>query len=260
MRVDQKKKNATSRICDEGWREQGWKRRYSRHWEISIVKKVLPFFFPLSEVIRFAYLHPRRSSKYFHRDFLSNFAKRYLDSDSARFPSSIEHDWSKLVCLIGEAAICENASNEILSRGKCRKRRCYYAGKLWNVDSLEEVGARGNNDRKLAVSFEWRTMCNWEGQGALLYRGKRWIGSRESSLPEYKRAPVVSRTCVSKFQIKSADSPLFLPNDSCNYYYYCYRGKGKNLFLREFDTDLRSRYTIRTILGSSTMREEKWPT
>lgn len=53
-------------------------------------------------------------------------------------------------------------------------------------------------------------MCNWEGQGALLYRGKRWIGSRESSLPEYKRAPVVSRTCVSKFKIKSADSPLFL--------------------------------------------------
>lgn len=107
-------------------------------------------------------------------------------------------------------------------------------------------------------------MCNWEGQGALLYRGKRWIGSRESSLPEYKRAPVVSRTCVSKFQIKSADSPLFLPNDSCNYY-YCYiviGGREKTCFseslTRIFDRD--TRFVLGTILGSSTMREEKWPT
>lgn len=236
MRVDQKKKK-----CNESYLR--WRMARTR-LETPLFSTLRNFhrqesssflFSPLRDnsTVRFAYLHPRRSSKYFHRDFLSNFANRYLDSDSARFPSSIKHDWSKLVCLIGEAAICENASNEILSRGKCRKRRCYYAGKLWNVDSLEEVGARGNNDRKLAVSFEWRTMCNWEGQvigqGALLYRGKRWIGSRESSLPEYKRAPLVSRTCVSKFQIKSADSPLFLPNDSCNYYYYYYKGEGKKL-------------------------------
>lgn len=69
MRDDQKKKkNATSRVCDEGWREQDWKRHYSRHWEISIVKKVLSFFlfFSPPKVIRlriaYLILYPRRSS------------------------------------------------------------------------------------------------------------------------------------------------------------------------------------------------------
>lgn len=63
-----KKKNATSRVCDEGWREQDWKRHYSRHWEISIVKKVLSFFlfFSPPKVIRlriaYLILYPRRSS------------------------------------------------------------------------------------------------------------------------------------------------------------------------------------------------------
>lgn len=63
-----KKKNATSRVCDEGWREQDWKRHYSRHWEISIVKKVLSFFLFFSPPkiirLRIAYLilYPRRSS------------------------------------------------------------------------------------------------------------------------------------------------------------------------------------------------------
>lgn len=49
-------------------------------------------------------------------------------------------------------------------------------GKLGGCETLtrlEEVSrGRGNNDRKLAVSLEWETTRNWEGQGALLYRGK----------------------------------------------------------------------------------------
>ena len=56
MRVDRKKKKRKMQrvvfAIKDGWK-QGWK-RYSRHWEISIVKKVVSLFFysPSPKVIR----------------------------------------------------------------------------------------------------------------------------------------------------------------------------------------------------------------
>lgn len=139
MRVDRKKKkkNATSRICDKGWLETRLETLFSTLR--NFVKKVRSFFFysPSSKVIRISLSQNR--SKYF---FVSNFVKDWTIERSVQIFQSIRWEIERLAKLLYSREFMKKGewSNEIRFY-RNGKRRCYYARKLWNMGSLEEVGS-----------------------------------------------------------------------------------------------------------------------
>lgn len=139
----------------------------------------------------------------FVKYFPCRLNERYICLNLSCKHPSISSDWTRTIeagdgCLVQEAAIYEKRIAEL---NEIRFYRTFgLDGKLGGCETLtrlEEV-SRGNNDRKLAVSLEWETRRNWEGQGALLYRGKESLslgihGGRDRNSP-FTRVVVNSRS------------------------------------------------------------------
>lgn len=167
-RWPKKKKRKMQRVVfaiKDGWK-QGWK-RYSRHWEISIVKKVVSLFFysPSPKVIRISLsleIDPRNIFSFQISLRIERLRDRF------RFSKAFV-DWT-----IGEIALLKR----IYEKGRMIERNSilsqWKAALLLCSEAVKHGLVRGSWKRaetmieSWSVSFQWGTMCNWEGQGALL--------------------------------------------------------------------------------------------
>ena len=159
-----KKKNATSRICDKGRLETRLETLFSTLR--NFVKKVRSFFFysPSPKVIRISLsleIDPRNIFSFQISLRIERLRDRF------RFSKAFV-DWT-----IGEIALLERIyekrwmieRNSILSHWKAA---------LLCSEAVKHGLVRGSWKRaetmieSWSVSFQWGTMCNWEGQGALL--------------------------------------------------------------------------------------------
>ena len=167
MRVDRKKKkkNATSRICDKGRLETRLETLFSTLR--NFVKKVRSFFFysPSPKVIRISLsleIDPRNIFSFQISLRIERLRDRF------RFSKAFV-DWT-----IGEIALLKR----IYEKGRMIERNSilsqWKAALLLCSEAVKHGLVRGSWKRaetmieSWSVSFQWGTMCNWEGQGALL--------------------------------------------------------------------------------------------